>query len=259
MRKQIVVSTLFFGVFLVSVSCGKILRAQENEWSGFPARENGDANGDWSLDVSDPVYLLSYLFLGGPAPVPIECLPELPSLQNGDVNGDAAIDLSDGIYLLKFLFNGGPAPVPGCGVQLDGAGAAATETPFTAIQGPPTSSTDGRVWFQAGFFHFRDSIVVDPLSGDLNGTITVTASGDVDTNTGRGHIFGSFVIEASWKGLEGTWEGHYTGTFLPGEPISARFTAQGAGGFAGTKLQGTSVETASETFSVEGVVFSPHG
>jgi hypothetical protein len=34
---------------------------------------NGDANGDGRIDISDAVYTLSWLFTGGPAPVPIEC------------------------------------------------------------------------------------------------------------------------------------------------------------------------------------------
>ena len=34
---------------------------------------NGDVNGDGAIDISDPVYLLSNMFLAGPAPVPIEC------------------------------------------------------------------------------------------------------------------------------------------------------------------------------------------
>ena len=34
-----------------------------------PACVEGDANGDFVLDVSDPIYLLEHLFLSGPAPV----------------------------------------------------------------------------------------------------------------------------------------------------------------------------------------------
>ncbi|MFP6633914.1 MAG: hypothetical protein VCD16_14870, partial [Planctomycetota bacterium] len=34
---------------------------------------NGDTNGDGSRDVSDAVYLLSWLFLGGEEPVPVAC------------------------------------------------------------------------------------------------------------------------------------------------------------------------------------------
>lgn len=34
---------------------------------------NGDVNGTGSLDIADALYLLNYLFLGGPAPLPIAC------------------------------------------------------------------------------------------------------------------------------------------------------------------------------------------
>jgi hypothetical protein len=40
---------------------------------------NGDVNGDGKRDIADAVYLLSYLFASGPAPVAIEC-PPCPSL-----------------------------------------------------------------------------------------------------------------------------------------------------------------------------------
>jgi subtilisin family serine protease len=53
--------------------------------------------------IQDVVYLLNYLFCGGPAPGPNEC---------GDVNCDGTIDITDVIYLINYLFVGGPAP--GC-------------------------------------------------------------------------------------------------------------------------------------------------
>jgi len=34
---------------------------------------NGDVNGTGNIDIADAVYLLSYLFANGPAPVAIEC------------------------------------------------------------------------------------------------------------------------------------------------------------------------------------------
>ena len=36
---------------------------------------NGDVNGSGRIDLSDAVYLLSFLFQGGPAPVAIEAPP----------------------------------------------------------------------------------------------------------------------------------------------------------------------------------------
>ena len=63
----------------------------------------GDFNGDGKLTVSDVIYLINYLFRGGPPPLP----PEI-----GDVNHDAKITVSDVIYLINYLFKGGPPP--GC-------------------------------------------------------------------------------------------------------------------------------------------------
>jgi hypothetical protein len=63
----------------------------------------GDANGDGVINVSDVVYLINYLFISGPAPVPLEA---------GDVNCDGMINVSDVVYLINYLFISGPPP--GC-------------------------------------------------------------------------------------------------------------------------------------------------
>jgi hypothetical protein len=64
----------------------------------------GDANGDGQLNVSDVVYLINYLFIGGPAP---------GCHLAGDVNCDGAINVTDVVYLINYLFIGGPAPCEG--------------------------------------------------------------------------------------------------------------------------------------------------
>ncbi|MCK4427950.1 MAG: hypothetical protein KAW16_05665, partial [candidate division Zixibacteria bacterium] len=61
----------------------------------------GDANGDGIIDIADAVYLLNYLFIGGPE-------PEL--LEAGDANCDEVIDIADVVYLINYLFMGGPPP-----------------------------------------------------------------------------------------------------------------------------------------------------
>jgi hypothetical protein len=61
----------------------------------------GDANGDGAVDISDAVYLIQYIFAGGPAPNP---------LLAGDANCDGAVDISDAVYLIQYIFAGGPAP-----------------------------------------------------------------------------------------------------------------------------------------------------
>jgi len=55
----------------------------------------GDANFDGTLDLSDPVNILAYLFVGAPAP---RCLVV------ADANVDSSVDISDSILLLTYLF-----------------------------------------------------------------------------------------------------------------------------------------------------------
>lgn len=72
----------------------------------------GDANQDDSTDLSDGVFIITYLFLGGTAP---DCLDA------ADITDNGVIDLTDAVNLMDFLFRGGPRPpAPGrldCGVD----------------------------------------------------------------------------------------------------------------------------------------------
>jgi hypothetical protein len=67
----------------------------------------GDSNFDGQVDISDPVSLLAFLFLGGQAPA-------CPGA--ADFNMDRAVDIADPIALLNALFLGSedqlPAEVP---------------------------------------------------------------------------------------------------------------------------------------------------
>src|SRR5262245_234119 len=47
--------------------------------AGIPSG-NGDVNGDGSINLSDAVYLLNWLFLGGTEPHAIDCNPPPPPL-----------------------------------------------------------------------------------------------------------------------------------------------------------------------------------
>ncbi|MCX6832260.1 MAG: dockerin type I domain-containing protein [candidate division Zixibacteria bacterium] len=65
----------------------------------------GDANSDHSIDISDPVFLINFIFSGGAAPA--DCgYPQ----GKGDANGDGEIDISDAVYLISYIFSGGAAP-----------------------------------------------------------------------------------------------------------------------------------------------------
>ena len=67
--------------------------------------ECGDANGDEAVNLADAVYLINYVFKGGPAPDPL-CV--------GDANGDDAVNLADAVHLINYVFKGGPAPNQNC-------------------------------------------------------------------------------------------------------------------------------------------------
>ncbi|HEX9916799.1 MAG TPA: dockerin type I repeat-containing protein [candidate division Zixibacteria bacterium] len=60
----------------------------------------GDANVDGNVTVSDVVYLINYLFKGGPE----------PWMYFSDASGDGKISVSDAVYLINYLFKGGSPP-----------------------------------------------------------------------------------------------------------------------------------------------------
>jgi hypothetical protein len=63
----------------------------------------GDANGDATIDISDVVYQILYIFSGGSAPIPYATC-------SGDANCDCTVDISDAVYLIVYIFSGGAAP-----------------------------------------------------------------------------------------------------------------------------------------------------
>jgi hypothetical protein len=72
----------------------------------FVCCQCGDANGNGAVNISDAVFLVSYIFSGGPAPGP--CGGNSHGL--GDANGNNAINISDAVYLIAYIFSGGAAP-----------------------------------------------------------------------------------------------------------------------------------------------------
>lgn len=69
----------------------------------------GDANADGQFDLSDAVYTLEYLFVGGPVP---SCM------KTADADDDGRLLIGDAIYFLGYLFQSRPAPpepFTGCG------------------------------------------------------------------------------------------------------------------------------------------------
>ncbi|MCK5125497.1 MAG: putative Ig domain-containing protein [candidate division Zixibacteria bacterium] len=70
-----------------------------------PDDRPGDANIDGAVNIGDAVYIINYVFRGGPAPV---------FMNWADANADCAVNVADAVYLINFIFRGGLSPVLGC-------------------------------------------------------------------------------------------------------------------------------------------------
>jgi hypothetical protein len=65
----------------------------------------GDASGDGSINISDAVCLIAYIFVGGAPPLPYA---------SGDADCSGTVDISDAVFLISHIFSGGPAPCAEC-------------------------------------------------------------------------------------------------------------------------------------------------
>ncbi len=65
----------------------------------------GDADNNDVVTISDVVYLISYVFTGGPPPT-------FPGFADADCNG--IVNISDAVYLIQYIFAGGNIPCADC-------------------------------------------------------------------------------------------------------------------------------------------------
>jgi Dockerin type I domain len=70
--------------------------------SGPCQGECGDANGDLTVNVSDAVWVINYVFVGGDPPQPV--------LACGDANSDGTVNVSDAVWVINYVFVGGDSP-----------------------------------------------------------------------------------------------------------------------------------------------------
>jgi hypothetical protein len=81
----------------------------ETSWStqvfSFRLESYGDVTGDGAINIGDVVFLINFLYRGGPPPQP---------LSSGDINTDCEVNVGDVVYLINYLFRGGPRPREGC-------------------------------------------------------------------------------------------------------------------------------------------------
>ena len=63
----------------------------------------GDANHDGRPSVADVIYLINYVFMGGPPP---------PCPYEADITGDCKVNVADAVALIRPIFT--VAPWPNC-------------------------------------------------------------------------------------------------------------------------------------------------
>jgi len=67
----------------------------------------GDADGSGSINISDAVYLIAYIFAQGDPPTP-------HPVGSGDADCSHSVNISDAVYLIAYIFSHGPAPGQTC-------------------------------------------------------------------------------------------------------------------------------------------------
>jgi hypothetical protein len=92
---------------LAPAPCWKLNRRMNNVES-LPSGLCGDTNGDADVNISDAVYIINYVFVGGPSPNPYAA---------GDCNCDSMVNVSDAVMIINYVFMGGNAP---CDTDGDG-------------------------------------------------------------------------------------------------------------------------------------------
>lgn len=127
----------------------------------------GDANSDGSVDISDPIKTLFYLYSNA----------QLSCKETADSNDDGKIDISDTIYALNFIFKNGPSikqPYPALGIDT---------TPETPDLGCELYSPQGQ---GGGGGLTPEDILKDPTMDqvikDIVKPYTCLLNGDVDQN-----------------------------------------------------------------------------
>ena len=78
-------------------------KVNQGFWQNFTSStcNCGDANGDGTINISDAVFLIQYIFAHGAAPTP---------LCQGDANGDGTVNISDAVFLIQYIFAHGTSP-----------------------------------------------------------------------------------------------------------------------------------------------------
>lgn len=98
------------GQAFVGTVSGSDRQVDQGFWQTFAAESSccdliADVNNNGvGPDVADLIYMVEYMFQGG---------PDLPCPEESDVDGDGdVVIIADLVYLVEYMFQGGSAPVP---------------------------------------------------------------------------------------------------------------------------------------------------
>jgi hypothetical protein len=75
---------------------------EEHVYCTMIGHTSGDANFDGAINMLDVTYMIAYVYMSGPAPIPIS--------ETGDVDGNGLYNILDVVYYLNYLYKDGPAP-----------------------------------------------------------------------------------------------------------------------------------------------------
>lgn len=123
--------------------------------------QRGDANADLTVDISESISILGFLFLGE---------HNIPCLDAADTNNSDEVDISDAVRLLQFLFlDAAPPPPPFGECYYDAPNALTCECYPTACEGPdPDPSFTSMITILRGWGlnpSQVDAIALDLLTG----------------------------------------------------------------------------------------------
>lgn len=65
----------------------------------------GDADGSGAVNITDAVFVIQFIFAGGPSPDP---------LLSGDADCSDSVNITDVVYVIQYIFAGGPIPCAAC-------------------------------------------------------------------------------------------------------------------------------------------------
>jgi hypothetical protein len=145
--------------------------------------------------------------------------------------------------------------------------AKATKTPVTGTECYVENIEEGTYWFsEDGVFHLRGYVQLnseestDPRVVGSN-TVVVNANWrdfDPDTGYGVGPMWGTYHIDVD--GIDGSWDGTWTGMVDADGRVSTRARAKGNGDLEGQKISVTVERTTSDLCGdFTGHILDPHG